>query len=104
VVCNFKAEFSQADKSTFYTVKAIDPAAGTLTYTWTNSNPCGQFLAKNSPTAEWHHPDSNQSGACPVQDVHPGIITVIVTSAGGSVKCEYLNGSADGSIVQCVDQ
>lgn len=103
-VCSFTAVFIQDDYSTFYTVVANDPAGGALTYKWSNSNPCGNFMAKNLPQVEWHHPDSNLPGACPVQDVHPGTITVVITSAGGSVKCEYLDGSAPGNLVQCVNQ
>jgi len=103
-VCSFTAKFVQDNSSTFYTVVAGDPAGGVLTYTWSNSNPCGKFVASNLPEIYWEHPDSELPGDCPVENVHPGTITVVITSAGGSVKCEYLNGSATGDIVQCVDQ
>jgi hypothetical protein len=104
VICRFVAEFDQLSFSTFYTVTAYDPAGGKLSYKWTNSNPCGKFMAEDDYTVQWAHPDSNKPGACPEQAVHPGTITVIVTSASGSVKCEYVNGSAPGDVAQCQKQ
>ncbi len=104
VVCKFVAVFVQEEYSTFYTVTAFDPAGGTLSYEWSNSNKCGQFLAANVASIQWAHPDSNLPGACPVQDIHPGTITVVIKSALGAVKCEYPNGSAPGDAAQCVNQ
>jgi hypothetical protein len=111
VVCTFSAVFHQALYATSYTVVAYDPAANdgvggtlTLSYTWSNSNPCGKFFGGNNRQASWVHPDSQLPGACPVQAIHPGTITVVISSPGGSVKCEYLNGSASGNIAQCVNQ
>jgi hypothetical protein len=86
-------------KTTEYAVTASDPAGGKLTYAWTNSNKCGQFTGDNNSIAEWYHPDV--PGGCPAEAVHPGVITVVVSNAAGSVTCEYSGGSADGTTVQC---
>jgi hypothetical protein len=111
VVCRFTASFDQAKHTTFYFVLAYDPSLHngqggfyTLSYVWTNSNKCGTFKAGNNNSPDWIHPDSTLPGACPNEAVHPGIITVVITSPGGSVKCEYLNGSASGDTAQCVNQ
>jgi hypothetical protein len=99
-VCTFIAEFKQSAKSTFYTVNAMDAApGGSLTFHWSNTNSCGKFIPGSPPlaeTAEWHHPDS-PDGDCLQQAVHPGIISVDITSsAGGTVTCKYDDGSASG--------
>jgi hypothetical protein len=100
-VSAFSSVFTQSCFCTVYTVTAMQPGAGTLSYSWTNSNPCGQFVGGNSPTATWYHPDSNMPGACPVESIHPGTITVVVTGTGGSVTCAYSGGSGDGTTAEC---
>ena len=106
-VNNFLARFDAVKRSTFYSVTVsleTDTTPGAppaLTYSWTNSNPCGQFSGVSSPIAEWHHPDV--PGSCPNEPVHQGVITVVVSNAYGAVKCEYDGGSAPGNIAQCQD-
>ena len=100
-VTSFQALFVAAQRSTFYSVTASDPTGGTLDYSWTNSNPCGQFMAKDAPAVQWFHPDV--PGGCPEEAVHPGVITVVITGEGGQVTCTYPDGSASGNIAQCVN-
>jgi hypothetical protein len=104
VVCSFTVTFVQAEHTTYYMVVDQDYPGSGWKYTWTNSNPCGQFFAWGPTSAKWVHPDSDLPGACPEQAVHPGTITVVISSASGSVKCEYLDGSAGGGVAQCVNQ
>lgn len=111
IVCKFSATFIQEFHATYYTVTAYDPLANDgaggsidLTYAWSNTNPCGKFQAANTYQINWLHPDSTLPGACPNEAVHPGIISVVITSPGGSVKCSYPNGSATGNAAQCVNQ
>jgi hypothetical protein len=99
-VTQFVAQFVGSTRSTFYSVTATDPTGGNLSYRWSNTNRCGNFLAQDAPVVQWEHPDV--PGGCPVEAVHPGTITVIITGAGGEVRCEYRNGSANGNIAQCV--
>jgi hypothetical protein len=96
---SFKATFNQGCFCTTYTVDAADPTGGALHYTWSNSNPCGQFSGSDAATATWTHPDSTTPGACPNEPVHPGTITVVVRGGGGSLSCAYAGGSGDGSTV-----
>jgi hypothetical protein len=102
VIKSFVASFDQGCFCTHYTVTATDPTGGALSYSWSNTNPCGQFVGGNSNMATWTHPDSMTPGACPIEAIHPGTITVVVTGKGGSVRCSYAGGSGDGTIVQCV--
>jgi hypothetical protein len=101
VLNSFNATFNQGCFCTSYTASATDPTGGTLHYTWTNSNPCGQFTGGDAPNATWTHPDSTNPGACPNQPVHPGSITVVIKGGGGSLTCVYAGGSGDGSAVTC---
>jgi hypothetical protein len=82
-----------------YNITASHPEVKDLTYTWSNSNPCGEF-STGSPanTANWVHPHNNQPGACPEEGTfHPGEITVVVTDTrGASETVTYKDGSAVG--------
>ena len=101
VVKKFVALFMPQEKSTYYTVTASDPNGGELRYVWSRTNKCGLFGPTNAATVIWNHPD--QPGGCPVEPVHPGTITVVVSTAGGSVTCEYHDGSKSGDIAMCVN-
>lgn len=106
IVCDFRAKFVLSQRSTIYTVMAYDQAGGTLHYSWTNSNPCGQFGAADSAEVTWAHPDSGKRGACPNEPVHGGTITVVITSDATSaqVTCTYPGGSASGTSTQCTEK
>jgi hypothetical protein len=82
------------------TVTAIDPNGGRLTYAWSRTNKCGLFGPTNEATVIWNHPDV--PGGCPVEPVHAGTITVVVSNAGGSVTREYQDGSKSGNVAMCV--
>ena len=101
VYSSFTSTFNQGCFCTTYTVAATDPGGGPLHYTWSNSNPCGQFVVSDAPSATWYHPDSNLPGACPVEAVHSGTITVVIKGTGGTLTCLYAGGSADGSAAIC---
>jgi hypothetical protein len=71
-------------------------------YKWSNSNDCGDFAAVVligvvQAAARWSHPDSNDPGACPVQVIHPGTITVVASTPEFSCTGVYHDGSAPGN-------
>jgi hypothetical protein len=89
-----------ANFTTTYTVSATHPDNATLSYTWKNSNPCGEFLkTSNGNVAKWIHPHTAEPGACPEEGIkHPGEITVVVSDGKGATETVvYKDGSAVGS-------
>ena len=99
LVSKFVAAFKQSEFATHFTVTASDTDKDPLTYTWSTSNPCGSFTWNaNSPEAIWLHPDSELPGACPVEEIHPADITVIVSDGHGANEIiTYHGGSASGN-------
>jgi hypothetical protein len=101
LVTHFKASFNQGEFSTHFTVTAQDPDGESLTYTWSKTNPCGDWNPGGSANEYiWHHPDSDLPGFCPDQNIHPGDIVVVVTDGhGASQTVTYKGGSGDGDCV-----
>jgi hypothetical protein len=82
-----------------YKVTAADPDLDKLTYAWSNSNSCGEFLVTSDSTvAKWVHPHTNDPGACPEEGTHhPGEITVVVSDGHGATETvTYTAGSSIG--------
>ena len=74
---------------TTYSVTGTDPDGDTLTYTWTNTNPCGSFTSSGNQ-AVWSHPHP----PCPAEMYNPGLITVVVSDGHGhQVTKTYERGS-----------
>jgi hypothetical protein len=82
-----------------YKITAADPDLDKLTYAWTNSNSCGEFVVtSDSSVAKWVHPHTNEAGACPEEGTHhPGAITVVVSDGHGATETvTYTAGSSVG--------
>jgi hypothetical protein len=99
-VSGFQAIFPFVDFTTRYKVFVTDPDGDPLTFSWSNTNKCGNFTWNTgSSEAFWYHPDP----LCPHdQAFHPGTITVIIDDRrGGVVRCDYPGGSASGVNATC---
>lgn len=100
VVTRFTANFVSDDRTTYYTIEIVDEDSQTLTYRWSNTNPCGTFnwdsAEFRSPEASWYHPHP----PCPDERFHPAIVSVIVSDGDGNeIYFEYSGGSASGLVV-----
>ena len=108
------ATFVQSAYSTYYEIKATNPAG--LSYQWSVSIPtdpgCAAGFKGHTPSpngASWYHQDEKEGGPCNHSGAdyspafgHPGTVTVIVTSPEWSCTASYhgtLTGT--GSPPQC---
>jgi hypothetical protein len=87
-VTSFSADLKPPD--TEYRIVATDPDTLNLTYTWTNSNPCGTFTP-NGSRAVWGH--GNETNCDHTTPFHPGTITVTVADGVSSCTVTDPNGS-----------
>lgn len=80
---------------TSYRATLFGPQSPKYSWSWSNTNECGEFGSERSK-ASWSHPDSDLPGACPREEVHPSVVQVVVES--GEFKCTglYRRGSAPG--------
>lgn len=96
---HMSARFDGNQFTTFYEVQpATDPNGRPLTYTWTKDSQrtCGRFSGSGT-SASWYHPhvESGVAGAdCPEEDVHPGVITLLVSNGIWDCRVVYRAGSA----------
>jgi hypothetical protein len=82
-----------------YKITAADPDLDKLTYAWTNSNSCGDFVVtSDSSVAKWVHPHTSDPGACPEEGTHhPAQVTVVVSDGHGATETvTYTAGSSIG--------